>query len=149
RPAAAALLPAPRLVPIRRVRRLSRDLHADPPRPRHVRRANPSASLGVCDRAVGLHRPAALPPPSPEGLGPAQDVAETELRSDRNDPEETLRARDAQTVVQQELARMSEKNRVAYILIREEELSVKDAAAILGLTEDAVKKRAHKEFKLD
>src|SRR5215470_6528671 len=82
----------------------------------------------------------------PERLGPAQDASETEVRSDGDDPEQTLRARDAQTVVQQELARMSEKNRVAYILIREEELSVRDAAAILGLTEDAVKKRAHRAY---
>ena len=39
---------------------------------------------------------------------------------------------------------VSEKNRAAYILLREEELSVKDAAMILGISMDAVKQRAHR-----
>jgi len=82
----------------------------------------------------------------PEQLGPAKDASEIDRRMGRDDPEATLDARDAHTVVLEELARMSETNRVAYILIREEELSVKDAAAILGLTEDAVKKRAHRAY---
>ena len=41
---------------------------------------------------------------------------------------------------------MSEKNRVAYILLREEELSVKEAAAVLGTTADVVKQRAHRAY---
>ena len=41
---------------------------------------------------------------------------------------------------------MSEKNRLAYFLLREEGLSVKEAAAVLGTTPDVVKQRAHRAY---
>ena len=41
---------------------------------------------------------------------------------------------------------MSEKNRVAYILLREEELSVQEAADVLGTTTAVVKQRAHRAY---
>ena len=47
-------------------------------------------------------------------------------------------------VVVAELRKMSEKNRSAYVLMREEGLSAADAAAVLGTTEEAVKQRAHR-----
>lgn len=44
------------------------------------------------------------------------------------------------------LSRMSEKNRVAYVLLKEENLSAREAAAVLGTTVDAVKQRAHRAY---
>lgn len=41
---------------------------------------------------------------------------------------------------------MSEKNRVAYVLLKEENLSAREAAAVLGTTLDVVKQRAHRAY---
>ena len=49
-------------------------------------------------------------------------------------------------VLTRELSRMSEKNRVAYVLLKEEGLSVKEAAAVLGTTEPVVRQRAHRAY---
>jgi RNA polymerase sigma-70 factor (ECF subfamily) len=64
----------------------------------------------------------------------------------RYDPEVHARAHDLAELVTRELHRMSEKNRVAYVLLREEELSVREAAAVLGTTPTAVKQRAHRAY---
>jgi RNA polymerase sigma-70 factor, ECF subfamily len=82
----------------------------------------------------------------PEEVGQASDAAaEDRLRADdRYSPELAMRARDLQAFVTAELGRMSERNRVAYVLIREEGLSAGDAAAVLGTTADAVRQRAHR-----
>jgi RNA polymerase sigma-70 factor, ECF subfamily len=84
----------------------------------------------------------------PENLGTASDVAEDrELRAAYGyHPEAELLARDLEHVVTLELGKMSEKNRVAYVLLREEELSVKDAAVVLGTTADVVRQRAHRAY---
>jgi RNA polymerase sigma-70 factor, ECF subfamily len=82
----------------------------------------------------------------PESLGVANDAAEThELQGHDGDrPEAELVARDLGMVVKAALQKMSEKNRVAYILLREEGLTVKEAALALGTTTNAVKQRAHR-----
>ena len=82
----------------------------------------------------------------PEELGASNDVATSEyLHADeRYSPEAEALARDIVQVVTHELDRMSEKNRAAYVLLREEGLNVKEAAALLGATADAVKQRAHR-----
>jgi RNA polymerase sigma-70 factor (ECF subfamily) len=84
----------------------------------------------------------------PEELGSANDVAEYDglLAGDSQRPEAELLAHELAQLVSDELARMSEKNRVAYVLIREEGLTVKEAAATLGTTADVVKKRAHRAY---
>jgi RNA polymerase sigma-70 factor (ECF subfamily) len=41
---------------------------------------------------------------------------------------------------------MSEKNRVAYVLLKEEGLSVREAAAVLGATTAVVRQRAHRAY---
>jgi transcriptional regulator with GAF, ATPase, and Fis domain len=43
-------------------------------------------------------------------------------------------------------AAMSEKNRVAYVLVKEEGLSIKEAAAVLGTTAAVVRQRAHRAY---
>src|SRR5262249_54828630 len=61
----------------------------------------------------------------PEALGSAHDAADQpQLRADdRYSPEAAIRARDVQEVLTRELSRMSEKNRVAYVLLKEEGLT--------------------------
>jgi RNA polymerase sigma-70 factor (ECF subfamily) len=84
----------------------------------------------------------------PEDLGSANDVAEnSDLQAnDWYRPEAKLMADALCQVVTDELEKMSEKNRVAYALLREEGLSVKAAAAVLGTTPDVVKQRAHRAY---
>jgi RNA polymerase sigma-70 factor (ECF subfamily) len=84
----------------------------------------------------------------PEDLGSANDAAEHDRppAGDGHSPEAELLARDLVRVVTVELARMSEKNRVAYVLLKEEGLSVKEAAAVLGRTAPVVRQRAHRAY---
>src|SRR4029077_5942535 len=84
----------------------------------------------------------------PEDLGSANDVAdEGRLHAnDRYSPEAAVRARDLQEALTRELSRMSEKNRIAYVLHKERALSVKEAAAVLGTTATAVRQRAHRAY---
>lgn len=82
----------------------------------------------------------------PEWLSPANDVAELEdIHVDaESTPEAEVIADGLLDVVVAELRKMSEKNRSAYVLMREEGLSAADAAAVLGTTVDGVKQRAHR-----
>src|SRR5262245_1462621 len=82
----------------------------------------------------------------PEDLGSANDAAEYVWlhADDRYSPEAAVRARDVQEILTLELNRMSEKNRAAYVLLKEEGLSVKEAAAVLGATAAVVRQRAHR-----
>jgi RNA polymerase sigma-70 factor (ECF subfamily) len=84
----------------------------------------------------------------PEDLSSANDAAEQERlhADDRYSPEAAVRARDLREVLTLELSRMSEKNRVAYILLKEEGLSVREAAAVLGATAAVVRQRAHRAY---
>jgi RNA polymerase sigma-70 factor, ECF subfamily len=84
----------------------------------------------------------------PEDLGSANDAAEQErlYADDRDSPEAAARARDLLGVLARELSRMSEKNRVAYVLLKEEGLSVREAAAVLGTTAPVVRQRAHRAY---
>jgi RNA polymerase sigma-70 factor (ECF subfamily) len=84
----------------------------------------------------------------PEDLGSANDVAaDNNLPADdRYRPDAEVLAHALWDVVTLELEKMSEKNRVAYVLLREEGLSVKEAAAVLGTSADAVKQRAHRAY---
>jgi RNA polymerase sigma-70 factor (ECF subfamily) len=82
----------------------------------------------------------------PERLGAGNDVSELEdMHVDGGStPEAELIAARLLDVVLAELGKMSEKNRSAYVLMREEGLSAADAAAVLGTTVDGVKQRAHR-----
>jgi RNA polymerase sigma-70 factor (ECF subfamily) len=81
-------------------------------------------------------------------LGAVTDVTEDArlVVGDSHSPEVELLARGLEQIMRLELGKMSEKNRVAYILIREEGLTIREAAATLGTTEDVVKKRAHRAY---
>ena len=84
----------------------------------------------------------------PEDLGSANDAAESEWlhADDRYSPESAVRARDVREILTLELSRMSEKNRIAYVLLKEEGLSVKEAATVLGTTAPVVRQRAHRAY---
>lgn len=84
----------------------------------------------------------------PEQLGAAEDVARQEgiQVQDLDTPEQELIAENLLEVAVEELGRMSEKNRVAYVLMKEEGLSSLEAAAILGTSPSAVKKRAQRAY---
>jgi RNA polymerase sigma-70 factor (ECF subfamily) len=84
----------------------------------------------------------------PEDLGSANDAAEHDRLPaiDRRSPESDARARDLVRVITGELAEMSETNRAAYVLLKEEGLSVREAAAALGTTEPVVRQRAHRAY---
>jgi len=84
----------------------------------------------------------------PEDLGSANDAAELEWlhADDRYSPESAVRARDVREILTLELSRMSEKNRMAYVLLKEEGLSVNEAAAVLGTTAPVVRQRAHRAY---
>jgi len=84
----------------------------------------------------------------PEDLGSVSDATERDRLpiGDGRSPEADALARDLVRVVTRELGRMSEKNRAAYVLLKEEGLSVKDAAAILGTTAPVIRQRAHRAY---
>ena len=84
----------------------------------------------------------------PERLGDVQDVAEHDalLPADATSPESETLAAHMLDIVAVELGRMSEKNRSAYVLLKEENLSVRDAATLHGTTTDVVKQRAHRAY---
>jgi RNA polymerase sigma-70 factor (ECF subfamily) len=84
----------------------------------------------------------------PEDLGSGDDAPEHDRlpTDDRYSPEAEVSAHDLVRVVTAELAGMSEKNRVAYVLLKEEGLSVKEAAAVLGTTAPVVRQRAHRAY---
>lgn len=84
----------------------------------------------------------------PEVLGVENDAAVVHepVAHEGYRPDSELVAQDLWQIVSGELQRMSEKNRSAYILIREEQLSVKEAALVLGTTAHAVKQRAHRAY---
>jgi RNA polymerase sigma-70 factor, ECF subfamily len=79
-----------------------------------------------------------------EELGRVRDAVEAHVGVAAGDPESAARGRDLVAVVAVVLERISERNRSAYVLIQQQGLSIKAAAAILGTTTDTVKQRAHR-----
>jgi RNA polymerase sigma-70 factor (ECF subfamily) len=84
----------------------------------------------------------------PEKLGASEDIAERDdIHVDAaKTPESEAIADHLLDVVSLELDRMSEKNRSAYVLLKEEGMSAKDAAVLLGTTANTVKQRAHRAY---
>ena len=119
----------------------------------HRARATYMSGLDVLHWTFAIARPAYLDRlrywrRRPESLGSANDTAQDEhLRADEQyGPEARVSAHDLVQIVTAELDRMSEKNRVAYILLKEEGLSINEAAAVLGTTTAVVKQRAHRAY---
>jgi RNA polymerase sigma-70 factor (ECF subfamily) len=83
----------------------------------------------------------------PEQLGAARDVAEAgDLQAHDTTPEAEVVAQHLHETLATELGRMSEKNRVAYVLLKEENLTAREAAEVLGTTVEVVKQRAHRAY---
>lgn len=84
----------------------------------------------------------------PEQVGVLDDGAarEASIPVDRVSPEAEVLAEHMLDIVAFELKKMSEKNRTAYSLLKEENLSVREAALVLGTTPEVVKQRAHRAY---
>jgi len=82
----------------------------------------------------------------PEKLVASTDDGLEAIVATSGSPEAELHAETLARIVEQELQRMSERNRSAYILLRIEGLSVNEAAAVLGTTGEAVKQRAFRAY---
>ncbi len=61
-------------------------------------------------------------------------------------PDDAAYASELGARIRSALAKLPETQRVAFQLVKEEELSIAEAAAILGTTESAVKLRAHRAY---
>jgi RNA polymerase sigma-70 factor (ECF subfamily) len=77
--------------------------------------------------------------------GDPQD-ASAELADDAPSATELVAASQLSARIQRELARLPDAQREAFVLIKEEELSLAEAAAVLGTTVAAVKLRAHRAY---
>jgi len=82
----------------------------------------------------------------PEKLVASTDEVPEAILQHPGSPESDLHAETLARIVEQELQRMSEKNRSAYILLKIEGLTAVEAAAVLGTTGDAVKQRASRAY---
>lgn len=84
----------------------------------------------------------------PEFTGATEDVATGEALHASTDatPESQAMALDVLEAAQLEFSTMSEKNRIAYILTKQEDVSAQDAAEILGTTATVVRQRAHRAY---
>lgn len=82
----------------------------------------------------------------PEQLGCVGDIVDCEdiYVDDATTPESQVLAAHLVDILSLELGKMSEKNRTAYVLVKEEGLTVKDAARLLGASSDVVKQRVHR-----
>jgi RNA polymerase sigma-70 factor, ECF subfamily len=84
----------------------------------------------------------------PEFIGAIEDVAGNEALHGHveSTPESQAMALDVLEAASVELNAMSEKNRIAYILTKQEDVSAQDAATILGTTAEVVRQRAHRAY---
>jgi RNA polymerase sigma-70 factor (ECF subfamily) len=74
-------------------------------------------------------------------------AAALDLRLERFDnPDELAMTKELAQRARDELGRMPESQRVAFMLVRDEGLSMEDAAEVLGTTPTAVKLRAHRAY---
>jgi RNA polymerase sigma-70 factor, ECF subfamily len=84
----------------------------------------------------------------PEAVAETEEglSAFSEVTSKEGSPEEHARAKELIVVVDRVLRELPENQRAAYVLIREEGLSVSEAASVLGATGTAVKLRAFRAY---
>ncbi len=74
------------------------------------------------------------------------DDRDSEPPSEQGCPEQDLARRQLAERIERELARLPEANRVAFELVKREQLSMAEAAEVLGTTVTAVKLRAHRAY---
>jgi RNA polymerase sigma-70 factor (ECF subfamily) len=79
--------------------------------------------------------------------GKHESPLETDDRqADDPSPDDAVYSAELARRVRRELAKLPENQRVAFQLVKEEELTMAEAAAVLGTTESAVKLRAHRAY---
>jgi RNA polymerase sigma-70 factor, ECF subfamily len=75
------------------------------------------------------------------------DAAALELRVERfSVPDGLVMTKELATLAEEELDRMPEAHREAYLLVRRDGLSMNEAAEVLGTTPTAIKLRAHRAY---
>ncbi len=79
---------------------------------------------------------------------PLDQASETqqEPKAIEASPDDAAYAHELADRIRRELAKLPESQRIAFQLVKEEELSIAEAAAVLGTTESAVKLRAHRAY---
>ena len=85
-------------------------------------------------------------PESPAETEDGLSTFDTLAASDGTSPEAHAQASELMAVIDDVIRRLPENQRAAYVLLKEEGLSVGDAAAVLGATAMAVKLRAHRAY---
>lgn len=73
-------------------------------------------------------------------------IEDAPLRDRGPAPDEAAQSNEVVARIRRELDKLPENQRIAFQLIKEEELSVAEAAEVLGTTESAVKLRAHRAY---
>jgi RNA polymerase sigma-70 factor (ECF subfamily) len=103
-------------------------------------------AFAICRRLViDRARRRSRDPVVPES--PGDPEAADEPPSSRGDcPEESLARSQLSARIERELARLPEANRIAFELVKREQLSMAEAAEVLGTTVTAVKLRAHRAY---
>jgi len=75
------------------------------------------------------------------------DAAALEMRVERfSVPDDLAMTKELAVLAEEELERMPEAHRDAYVLVRREGLTVAEAAEVLGTTPTAIKLRAHRAY---
>jgi RNA polymerase sigma-70 factor (ECF subfamily) len=74
------------------------------------------------------------------------DEETQEPKATEQSPDDAVYSSELAARVRKELEKLPENQRVAFQLVKEEELSMSEAAAVLGTTESAVKLRAHRAY---
>ena len=75
-----------------------------------------------------------------------EDGATIPLEGESGDPEGLARAKQLAVALAQALAGLPESQRTAFELVKQEGLSLAEAAEVLGTTTAAVKLRAHRAY---
>jgi RNA polymerase sigma-70 factor (ECF subfamily) len=77
---------------------------------------------------------------------PLDEETQGEPKATEQSPDDAVYSSELAARVRKELDKLPENQRVAFQLVKEEELSMSEAAAVLGTTESAVKLRAHRAY---
>ena len=73
-------------------------------------------------------------------------IEDAPLRDDKPGPDEAAQSNEVVSRIRRELDKLPDNQRIAFQLMKEEELSVAEAAEVLGTTQSAVKLRAHRAY---
>ena len=85
-------------------------------------------------------------PPLPESAADEEALPCPGAGERAASPDEIVQARQTARTIERQLARLPESQRTAFELVKQEELSLAEAATVLGTTVTAVKLRLHRAY---